>query len=438
MNKLRNLPALASLHHRDFTLLWSSQFISTLGTQIQTVALGWLVYTITGSEALLGGIGLARAIPTMALSLFGGTLADHVDRRRLLLISQSTLALFSALLAVAIQFGTDNVTVLYAFAVITAAASAVDSPATQAFIPALVPRERLANALTLNVLAYNVAAVIGPAIGGIVIGAVGAEACYWFDAFSFFVVVAALIAIRTSNEPEALPRRGIAALLDGLTFVRDRPILWQLMLIDFFAVLFASRFGLLPVFAVSVLKVGADGLGLLYSAVSFGAVIGAVAFTFMPQPKKPGRLVAITVIGYGAVLAGFGFAKSLPVAIVFLACSGGLDAISSALRSVTRQLATPDNLRGRVGAMASVFSAGGPRLGDFQAGMVASAVGAGYAMVVGGAACTLMAVTSRWWARSLWRFNGDELAGPAYANISAGPDADSTAPAEPHQVPNSE
>jgi MFS family permease len=401
--------ALAALVHRDFTLIWSGQFISSVGTQIQTVALGWLVYDLTGSAALLGGIALARAIPTILLSLFGGTLADQVDRRRLLLISQTILAMFSALLAVAIQAGMTDVTLLYVFAVLTAAASAVSVPTTQAFIPALVDRERLANALTLNVLAFNVAAVLGPAIGGVIIGSLGAAAAYWIDAVSFFVVVAALIAMRSRVAPPPLPRRGLGALVDGLTFVRERPVLWQLMVIDFLAVLFASRFGLLPVFAETVLNIGAQGLGFLYAAVSFGAVIGSALFTFLPMPKRPGRLVALTILAYGGVLALFGLAHSFVLALVLLATSGGLDAVSSALRQTARQLATPDSLRGRVGALSSTFAIGGPRLGDFQAGMVASAVGAGNAMVIGGASCLLMALLSRWWARPLWRYRGEEL-----------------------------
>lgn len=406
----RRLPeGLASFAYRDYSLLWVGQFVSTTGTQIQTVALGWLVYTITGSSALLGGIALARAIPTIFLSLFGGTLADQVDRRKLLLVSQTILAVFSALLALGIQLGLASVFLLYVFAVLTAAASAIDMPTRQAFIPALVPRERLANALTLNVLAFNVAAVVGPAVGGLVIGYLGAAAAYWIDAASFFAVVAALILMHTRVPPAPLARRGLAALVESLHFVHRRPVLWQLMLIDFFAVFLASRFGLLPVFAESVLKIGATGLGFLYASVSAGAVGGSILFAFVPQPPRPGRLVALTILGYGIVLAGFGLARSVPLAMLFLAASGALDAVSSALRQTARQLATPDELRGRVGALSTVFAIGGPRLGDFQAGLVASFVGAGNAMIIGGSACALMAATARWWARPLWGYHGEEL-----------------------------
>lgn len=404
------LPAsMAALAYRDFRLLWAGQFVSMLGTQVQTVALGWLVYSLTGSSAALGGVGLARAIPTILLSLFGGTLADQVDRRRLLILSQSVLAVFSVILAVIITADKASVPILYGFAAITAAAAAFDSPTRQAIIPSLVPRERLPNALTLNVLAWQTAAVLGPAAGGLIIRAFGVAAAYWIDAASFVAVLGALVAIRTQIPVRAGPRRGWAAVVEGLAFVRDRAILWQLMVLDFLAVLFVSSMGLLPVFARDVLAVGSEGLGLLYSAPSAGAVVGSVLFTLIPTPRRPGRVMALAAGAYGVSLALFGLAGSFPVALLLLATAGALDAVSMAMRHTVRQLATPDALRGRVGALASVFSAGGPRLGDFQAGMVASLVGARYAMVLGGTACVLMVATSRLWARQLWQYRGEEL-----------------------------
>lgn len=418
---MRRPAALVALEHRDFRLIWASQSISTLGTQIQTVALAWLVYTLTGSAAQLGGISLARAIPTILLSLFGGTLADHVDRRRLLIISQSVLAAFSALLAFGVSAGVDSIPILYGFAVITAAASAFDSPASQAIIPQLVPRDHLAYALTIDVLAQDTAAVIGPAVGGVVLGALGSASAFWLDAASFMVVVAALIAIRSRPAPTPLPRRGLAALVDGLHFVRERAILWQLMLIDFLATFFVSSMGLLPVFAKEVLRVGPDGLGLLYAAPSAGAVAGAALFASFPLSRRPGRMVAGAIGGYALVLALFGLSRSFPLALLLLALGGGFDAISMAMRHTVRQLATPDRFRGRVGALASVFASGGPRLGDFQAGLLASFIGAPGAMVAGGMACLGMIASSRLWAPGLWSYTGDDVDEDV---ISTGTDAE--------------
>jgi predicted MFS family arabinose efflux permease len=315
---------------------------------------------------------------------------------------------FSALLALAVWAGYTSIPLFYGFAVVTAAAAAFDGPTSQAIIPQLVPRDVLANALTVNVLASDSAAVIGPAVGGFVLGWLGTSAAFVLDAASFMAVVAALLLIRARPATPRLARGGLAAVYDGLHFVRERSLLWQLMLIDFLATLFVSQTGLLPVFARDVLKVGAQGLGLLYAAPSAGAVLGAMLFTLVPSPRRPGRMVAFAIAGYGAVLAIFALSGNFVVALVFLALGGGLDAVSMAMRHTVRQLATPDELRGRVGALASVFSAGGPRLGEFQNGMVASLIGARAAMVAGGAACVAMVLTSRAWGSSLWSYHADE------------------------------
>ncbi len=416
---MKSPAAIASLKYRDFRLIWFGQFVSILGTQIQTVALAWLVYSLTGSAAALGVVGLARAIPTILLSMFGGTLADQVDRRRLLLVSQSVLASFSALLAVFVSLGMVNLAMLYGFAAITAAAAAFDSPTRQAIIPSLVPRERLANALTVNVLAFDTAAVLGPAVGGVVLGSLGTSAAFWIDAVSFMAVVAALIAMRERPPVPVVPRRGLAALVDGLHFLRERQILWQLMIIDFLATLLASTLGLLPVFAKTVLDVGPKGLGFLYSAPSAGAVLGAALFTMVPTPRHPGRVVAIAIGGYGLALALFGLSQSFVIALALLGLAGVLDAVSMAMRHTVRQLATPNEFRGRIGAVASIFSSGGPRLGDFQSGLIASLIGPRGAMIFGGSACVVMAVSSLSWGRNLWRYRGEEQpVGVGSANTS--------------------
>lgn len=425
--RIRLPRAFSALRYRDYRLLWMGQFVSMLGVQMQTVALGWLVYDLTGSEAQLGGIALARAIPTILLSLFGGTLADQVDRRRLLLVTQSTAALLLVLLAVAISVGWTSLPLLYGFALATSSAMAFDSPARQALIPQLVPRERLPNALTLNVLAFDTAAVIGPAVGGVLIGAFGATAAFWANAGTYLFVVAVLLMMRARVAPPSPARRGWQALLDGLAFVRERPILWQVMLLDFFATLLVSSLGLLPVFAKDILRVGPSGLGLLFAAPSAGAIVGSLLFAFLPSARRPGLVLVSVVVVYGTALALFGLSRWFPLALALLALAGAADAVGMAMRHTVRQLATPDAYRGRVGALASIFSSGGPRLGQFQAGLVASVVGAQWAMVGGGVACVLMALGSRWWAASLWQYRGEELrerpveaaARPAQASPSA-------------------
>jgi len=246
-----------------------------------------------------------------------------------------------------------------------------------------------------------VAAIAGPALGGLVIAHVSVAAAFWVDAASYLAVVAALLAMRSDLPAPKLERRGWIALIDGLRFVRHRPLLWQLMLLDFFAILLASSTGLLPVFARDVLRVGPDGLGLLFAAPSAGAIVGAGLFALLPTPRWPGQVVAWVVVGYGAALAVFGISRLFVLSFLLLALAGALDAVAMALRHTVRQLATPDAYRGRVGAIAAVFAAGGPRLGQFQAGVLAGAVGPAGAMVIGGVGCVLVAVASRWWAPAL-------------------------------------
>ncbi|MCS7051024.1 MAG: MFS transporter, partial [Thermomicrobium sp.] len=243
-----------------------------------------------------------------------------------------------------------------------------------------------------------------------VIARLGVAAAFWADAVSYLAVVAALWVMRRDIPVPRPERRGWDAFADGLAFVRRRPVLWQLMLLDFFAVVLASSTGLLPVFARDVLAVGPEGLGLLFAAPSVGAIVGAALFTLVRVPPYPGRVVVWVVVGYGASLALFGLSRSFWLSLFVLALSGGLDAVSMALRHTVRQLATPDQYRGRVGALASVFAAGGPRLGQFQAGLLAAVVGPAGAMVCGGLGCMVMALASRRWAAELWRFQGEELA----------------------------
>ncbi|MBX6755183.1 MAG: MFS transporter [Thermorudis peleae] len=399
---MRMPQAFAALCYRDFRLLWIGQFISMFGVQLQTVALSWLIYVLTGSTAQLGGIAIARAVPTVLLSLFGGTLADQVDRRKLLLVTQSTAATLLLALALLVSTGRATTLTLYLFAMAISGAMAFDSPARQALIPALVPRERLTNALTLNVLASDSASILGPALGGVLISTFGTAACFWLNALTYLLVVVALTLMHPPKQVVARDRRSLAALVEGLRFVRQRPILWQLMLLDFLATALVSSVGLLPVFARDIFRIGPEGLGWLYTALSVGAVSGELLVAFLRTPRHPGRVMVTVVIGYGLALGLFGLAPWLPLALVLLALAGGLDAISMVMRHTVRQLVTPDDYRGRVGALASLFALTGPRLGQFQAGLLASVFGARLAMALGGAACVLVAVLSRWWAPGLW------------------------------------
>ena len=391
---LRRERATAALRHRDFRLLWMGEFVSTLGTQMQTVALGWQLYLLTGDPLQLGILGLMRAIPTVTIAMVGGALADARDRRSLLLITQTVLALFSVVLAVATMTGQASVALIYILTILTATASCFDDPARQALIPNLVPRERLAHATTLNILAHNIAAVVGPAVGGIAIATVGLSATYWLDAASFAAVIGALLMMHSRPEVPVVTQGGVQAVLEGIRFVRKNPVILSLMTLDFLATLFGASLVLMPIFAQEILKVGEGGLGLLYSAPAAGAVTGGIILSVLPVSHRPGRLVVAAVACYGFAIAIFGASDSFVVALLALAASGAADTVSMTFRHTIRQLATPDAMRGRMAAVHSVFSGGGPELGNFEAGVAARLFGTQTAVVAGGIGCIILAAAT--------------------------------------------
>lgn len=383
--------ATVALRHRDFRLLWMGEFVSTLGTQMQTVAIGWQLYQLTGDPLQLGALGLVRAIPVLTFSLVGGTLADSRDRRRLLLVTQALIALFSGVLAVATALDVATVGLIYLVTLLTAITSCFDDPARQALIPLLVPRERIAQATTLNILTHNIAAVMGPAAGGLAVAHLGVAATYALDSASFLAVIVALLLMHSRPEVPVLAGGGIQAVLEGLRFVRHSPVILPLMLLDFLATFFGASLVLLPIFAEEILKVGADGLGLLYSAPAAGAVAGGLVLSALPAARRPGRLVLLAVALYGVAVAIFGASDSFVIALAALAAAGAADTLSMTMRHTIRQLATPDGLRGRVAAVHSIFAGGGPELGNFEAGVTARLLGTQPAVILGGIASIAIA-----------------------------------------------
>lgn len=367
-----------------------------MGTYLQAVALGWHIYQLTGSALQLGALGLLRAIPTIAFALVGGTLADRRDRRMLLLVTQALMGLLAAVLALATTGGHTTVALIYVITVLTATVSCFDDPARQALIPALVPRRHLPQALTLNILSSNVAAVVGPAVAGLAIAQFGLSITYWLNAASFGAVLVALLLMRARPQLPVVTQSGLEDVREGLRFVRRNPVILGLMTLDFLATLAGASLVLMPIFADQILDVGERGLGLLYSAPAAGAVAGGLVLTLLPVPRQPGRMVMAAVAAYGVAMAIFGASNSFALALVALAFTGVADTVSMTFRHTVRQMATPDALRGRISAVHSVFAGGGPELGDFEAGVMARLIGVQPAVIAGGIACVaLSAVFSR-------------------------------------------
>ncbi len=376
------------LRHRDYRLLWLGQIVSLAGSQIQTVALAWQVYALTDSPTQLGLLGLLRAGPVMVLSLLGGVFADTIDRRRLLLVTQAILLLLSATLAATTAAGVVSVPLIYAVTLLAGATTAFDSPARRALIPGLVPREELTAALTVDITSWNVAMVLGPTLGGLIIGAAGVQTAYAFDALSFAAVIVALLLLRANISGPLVERRGgLSALLEGLTFVRGSGIILSVMLLDFLATFFGSVQALLPIYARDILRVGPEGLGLLYAAISAGSVLGAVVLSTRGRIRAQGPVLLGAIAVFGLCLALFGLSRTFWLSAALLAGSGAADTVSTVLRGSILQLATPDELRGRATALHMTFAMGGPQLGQLRAGLLADLIGPAGAAVSGGLAC---------------------------------------------------
>lgn len=378
-----NRPYLA-LRHGDFRRLWATQFVSLVGSQMQVVALNWHVYLLTRSALALGFVGLTRVVPIVAFSLLGGVVADRRDRRRIMLGTQTAMAVVSLVLAAVALSDHGSLATLYGLNALQAAASAFDNPARQALVPRLVPKAELPAALALNLTMFHAAMIGGPALGGLVIAGAGLPGLpethrlavlYGLNAVSFAGVIVTLFTMRTSGAPE--PREGASVspwqdLRAGLRFVFTTPLLVWTMGLDFFATFFAGSMSLLPIFADQVLHVGPSGYGWLVAAPAAGAVLGSLYTTLRPLPRRQGRVLLGSVAGYGVATIAYGLSGSYALTLVALAFTGLTDVVSTVIRQTLRQLTTPDALRGRMTSVNMIFFMGGPQLGELEAGYVAS------------------------------------------------------------------
>jgi len=385
------VPRFAALQHRDFLLLWGGMGVSQLGTQVQRVAIAWQLYLLTKSPMSLGLLGLFRVLPVLLFALGAGVVADAVDRRRLMIVTQTIIALCSVALAALTITHRMSATAIYALSFLAGCANAFDNPARQSLVPSLVPREHLTNALSLNIMTWQIASVAGPGLGGLVLQASGPAAAYVLDAISFLGVIVAALAMRHRHVPAPGRRVSAAAALDGLRFVRGQPVLLWMMLLDFFGTLLAGATLLMPIFADEILHVGARGLGWLYAAPSVGAVLTALAMAGRPEVEARGAVVLASVFVYGLAIAGFGVSENLWLSLALLALSGAADTVSMVVRQTVRQVLTPDPMRGRMTGVNMIFFAGGPQLGEVEAGAVARLVGAPLSVATGGLGCALLA-----------------------------------------------
>jgi MFS family permease len=407
-----------ALRHRNFRLLWLGQLVSMAGSMMQNAAILWHVSLLVPAAKrgfALGMTGAVRIVPIVAFSIVSGVVADHFDRRKVMLATQSLMALAAAALAALSFAGVQALWPVYLLAALSSAFWAFDGPSRQSLIPNLVPREHLPNAISLNTIMFEVASIAGPALGGLVIAWGGVGWAYALNAISFLFVIVALLMMRDVPVRHEGTGSGVSlhAALEGLRFVFRTPLIRATMMLDFVATFFASATALLPIFAQDVLKVGARGYGLLSAAPSVGAVIAAAAMVPLAERiRRRGAVLLAWVAVYGAATVVFGLSRSFPLTFFCLAVTGVADTVSVVIRNLVRQLVTPDAMRGRMTSVNMVFFMGGPQLGELEAGLVAQAFGAPLSVVTGGIGCVLSVLWVAWRTPALRAYRREEHAGP--------------------------
>ena len=382
---------------RDFRLLTAGNLITNLGTQATLVALPYQVFVQTRSPLLTGLLGAVELVPIVTMSLYGGALADRLDRRRLLLTDQLALVAITAALGAGALAGHPPLGALYALAALLAGFGAIQNVARSAIVPNVVDPEQLRPALALSFGLYQLTMVIGPTVGGALIALFGIGTAYLVDAASCFGMVAAVLAL-TPQPPTDTGEHGpdgtpiLAAIRDGLRFVRSERALLGSFGIDLAAMTFGMPRTLFPVLSLTVYHTGAAGTGALFAAVSAGATVAALTTGWLQRVRRLGLVVIWAVLAWGAAIALAGLVTTLWAAMALLALAGAADSISAVCRSTINQTVTPDAMRGRMSAAFSLVVTSGPRLGDIESGSVASLTTPRFSVLSGGIGCIVSAL----------------------------------------------
>lgn len=370
--------------YTGFRYFWFSTIATSLAVQIIAVAVGWQIYDLTGDPIYLGYVGLVQFLPSFALVLVTGWAADRFSRRAIVAICTVIEALCAIALVMLVSGGADAVGAIFIVLFVLGLARAFQNPAKQSLAPNLVPREALANALSVNSSAWQLSNIVGPVAGGLLYGLSG-QIAYGIAALlaGGGVVLISMIAkpARVQGTGEAT---SISTLLAGFKFIWKEKLILGAISLDLFAVLLGGATALMPVYARDILVVGPWGLGLLRAAPGVGAIAAAIVLSQIPIRQRAGVILLSFVAGFGLFTTLFGFSTSVVWSIVFLVMLGACDMVSVVIREILMQLWTPDEVRGRVSAVNSVFIGASNEIGEFRAGVTAAFIGAKWAVVLGG------------------------------------------------------
>jgi MFS family permease len=371
---------------RDVRLIFAGQLVSATGSQLTLVAAPIQIFQLTSSTLAVGLLGLATLIPLIAGSLVGGALADQYDRRKVLLVAQVLLCSASLGLALNALAPSPNLALVYLFAGLQAGFTGLDMPTRNAILPTLVRREVLPSALALNQLLWQACQIIGPAVAGVLIARVSVSATYLTDVATFVVATAFIARVRPLPPEGGGTRASGSSILEGVRFLGGKQALQGSFIVDINAMVFGMPRAVFPEIGLGTFG-SAEVTGMLFAAPAVGALIGAGTSGWLHRIERQGRAVIISVIVWGGAIALFGFASWLPAALFLLAVAGAADVVSAVFRSSILQSTVPDRLRGRLSSIFIAVVAGGPRLGDLEAGAVAALAGPQVSIVSGGLAC---------------------------------------------------
>ncbi|MFG2328448.1 MFS transporter [Streptomyces sp. NPDC048604] len=388
----------------DYRRLWFGNTVSWVGQGMTSLAISLQVYDLTRSPFAVGLVGVFSLVPLIVFGLYGGAVADTVDRRRLGLASASGSAVLSAALAASAFAGFERVWFLYAVVALQSVCTALNAPARSSMIPRLLPAEQLRAAQALNSMTMTLGTLAGPALGGVLVGFGGYQTAYSIDAVAFFAALYAMWRL-PAMLPERAEGRGRASVLDGLRFLATRPNLRMTFFSDFCAMILAHPRALFPAVAALWYDGDARVTGLLVAAPALGALLGGVISGWQSRIRHHGQAILISVGCWGTAIAAFGLTRNLWLGLLLLALAGYSDTVSMIFRGTMLQVAAPDEMRGRLQGVFIVVVAGGPRLGDFLAGSVADLTSPAVAITGGGLACVVAVTLLGLYARDFRRYD---------------------------------
>jgi len=370
----------------EFRRLFAGETVSIIGTQMTQVAIPVQMYELTHSSLNVGLLGLAALIPLVIFGLLGGSIADAVDRRKLVLLTSGGLAALALLLVIQAASHWNQPWLLYVIIAFQSALFGIDSPARATFAPRLLPASQLPAVAALRQIGFNIGMSFGPLIAGVVIATAGLKTAYAIDVVSFFFAMYAVRRLPEMKPEGGGTKAGLRSVFEGFTYLRTQPVVLMTFAVDINAMVFGMPRALFPALAIMHFHGGPQTVGFLYSAPAIGALLGALVSGPLGRVRRQGWAVLISIGVWGLAITGFGLTSTLWLGLVMLGIAGAADMVSAVFRSAILQEATPDAMRGRLSGVFLVVVAGGPRLGDLEAGSAAALVSPAFSVISGGLA----------------------------------------------------